>query len=270
MSESYVMPAEGATVECGMRPVFRVLGIRMDAVQIPGVVAKMEEWISRRQGAHYIAVTNVHVLMEARHNISFRRVLDAADLCVPDGMPLVWIGRLRGHPLKRRVYGPDLLLDFCRDTNAKAYRHFFYGGASGVPEALVAKLKCQFPMLEVAGTYSPPFRPLTTEEDVDVVNMINRLNADVLWVGLGCPKQELWMYEHCKQLRAPVIVAVGQAFDIHSGRLKQAPVWMREYGLEWLFRLMAEPRRLWRRYLIYNSEFVFGELLEILGIKKFD
>jgi N-acetylglucosaminyldiphosphoundecaprenol N-acetyl-beta-D-mannosaminyltransferase len=178
--------------------------------------------------------------------------------------------RFCGHSLKQRVYGPDLLLDFCRETSTKAYRHFFYGGASGVPEALAAKLKCQFPILEVAGTYSPPFRPLTPEEDASIVDMINRAEADVLWVGLGCPKQECWMYEHREKLRVPVLVGVGQAFDLHAGRLKQAPAWMRGHGLEWLFRLLAEPRRLWRRYLIYNSEFVFSALLEFLGARKYD
>lgn len=265
-----MLPAEGAVVESGTKPAFRVLGVRVDAVQIPGVVAQMEAWISHRERSHFIAVTNVHVLMEARHSPFFRRVLDSADLCVPDGMPLVWIGCSRGYPLKHRVYGPDLLLDFCRETNAKGYRHFFYGGAPGVPEALAAKLKPQFPMLEVAGTYSPPFRPLTPEEDARVVEMINRAAPDVLWVGLGCPKQECWMYEHREQLRVPVLVGVGQAFDLHAGLLQQAPVWMREHGLEWLFRLLTEPRRLWRRYLIYNSEFVFSELLEFLGVRKFD
>jgi N-acetylglucosaminyldiphosphoundecaprenol N-acetyl-beta-D-mannosaminyltransferase len=197
-------------------------------------------------------------------------VLDSADLCVPDGMPLVWIGRSRGYPLKRRVYGPDLLLEFCRETNTKGYRHFFYGGGPDVPEALAAKLKAQFPLLEVAGVYSPPFRPLTPEEDARAVELINRSAADVLWVGLGCPKQEYWMYEHRDQLRVPVLVGVGQAFDVHAGRLRQAPVWMREHGLEWLFRLMSEPRRLWKRYLIYNSQFIFSELLELLGARKFD
>jgi N-acetylglucosaminyldiphosphoundecaprenol N-acetyl-beta-D-mannosaminyltransferase len=249
---------------------FCVLGVRVDALQIPDVIARMEEWIARREACRYIAVTNVHVLMEARHSPLFRTVLDSADLCVPDGIPLVWIGRSRGYPLKHRVYGPDLLLDFCRETNAKGYRHFFYGGAPGVPEALAAKLKYQFPKLEVAGTYSPPFRPLTPEEDARVVEMINRAGADVLWVGLGCPKQECWMHEHREMLCAPVLVGVGQAFDIHADRVRQAPAWMREHGLEWLFRLLAEPRRLWRRYLIYNSEFVFSELLELLGVKKFD
>jgi N-acetylglucosaminyldiphosphoundecaprenol N-acetyl-beta-D-mannosaminyltransferase len=183
--------------------------MRFEALRIPGVVARMEERLANRKVAHYIVVSNVHVLIEARHSVSFRRVLDSADLCVPDGMPIVWVGRVRGHPLRHRVYGPDLLLNFCRQTKAKAYRHFFYGGASGVPEALAAKLGEQFPGLEIAGTYSPPFRKLTPEEDAGAVDMINRANADVLWVGLGCPKQEIWMHEHRERLRVPVIVGVG-------------------------------------------------------------
>jgi N-acetylglucosaminyldiphosphoundecaprenol N-acetyl-beta-D-mannosaminyltransferase len=247
---------------------FQTLGIQVDAVQIPDVITKVEEWI--REGSHcrFIAVTNVHVLMEAQHNPAFKTALDSADLCVPDGMPLVWIGRLRGYPLKRRVYGPDLLLDFCSETNAKSYRHFFYGGAPGVPEVLAEELKRQFPKLHVVGTYSPPFRPLTPAEDALVVDMINRSAADILWVGLGCPKQELWMYEHRNQLHVPVLVGVGQAFDLHAGRLRQAPVWMREHGLEWLFRLFKEPRRLWRRYIVYGSEFIFYVALEMLGLRK--
>jgi N-acetylglucosaminyldiphosphoundecaprenol N-acetyl-beta-D-mannosaminyltransferase len=250
--------------------VFGVLGVQVHAIQIPDVIHQMEAWISQRCGSHFIAATNVHVLMEARHSLPFRRVLDSADLCVPDGMPLVWIGRSRGHSLKQRVCGPDLLLDFCRETNAKGYRHFFYGGAPGVPEALAAKLKCLFPVLEIVGIYSPPFRPLTREEDTSIVEMINRAGADVLWVGLGCPKQECWMYEHREQLNVPVLVGVGQAFDLYAGRTQRAPAWMRKRGLEWLFRLLAEPRRLWRRYLIYNLEFMFSMLLEFLGAKGFD
>jgi N-acetylglucosaminyldiphosphoundecaprenol N-acetyl-beta-D-mannosaminyltransferase len=247
---------------------FQTLGVRLDAVQIPDVISKIEDWTRESGRCHFIAVANVHVLMEAQHSPVFKTALDSADLCVPDGMPLVWIGRLRGYPLKRRVYGPDLLLDFCSETNAKGYRHFFYGGAPGVPEALAAKLKRQFPMLGVAGTYSPPFRPLTPEEDAQVVEMINGAAADILWVGLGCPKQELWMYEHRHQLRVPVLVGVGQAFDLHAGRLQQAPVWMREHGLEWLFRLFKEPQRLWRRYILYGSEFILYVALELLGLRK--
>jgi N-acetylglucosaminyldiphosphoundecaprenol N-acetyl-beta-D-mannosaminyltransferase len=249
--------------------MFSVLGVRIGALQITDVIERMQAWISQRDGSHFIAVVNVHVVMEAQHDPSFRRVLETADLRVPDGMPLVWVGRARGHQLQRRVYGPDLLVDFCQHTQDLGYRHFFYGGAPGVPEALTKSLKQKFPGLNVVGSYSPPFRHLTAEEDSQEVEMIRVAKPDVLWVGLGCPKQERWISEHLDRLGVPIMVGVGQAFDIHSGRSKQAPSWLREHGLEWLYRLVAEPRRLWRRYLLYNSQFIVCESLEILGLKRF-
>lgn len=252
------------------RPSFRALCTRINALQIPDVISQMETWIRNPERAHFIAVANVHVVMEAWHDKSFNEVLAGAGLCVPDGMPLIWLGRLRGHILPRRVYGPDLLIDFCRATHEKGYRHFFYGGAPGVPEALAEQLKMQFPNIRIVGLFSPPFRAVTPEEDEKHVEVINQSGADVLWVGLGCPKQERWMYEHRDRLRVPVSVGIGQAFDIHSGRSKQAPAWLRNHGGEWLYRLLSEPRRLWRRYLIYNSQFIFWESLEILGLKRFE
>jgi N-acetylglucosaminyldiphosphoundecaprenol N-acetyl-beta-D-mannosaminyltransferase len=248
---------------------FHVLGVRVNALQIPTVIARIEQWISNGRNCHFIAVTNIHGVMEAQHDDSFKKVLTSADLVVPDGMPLVWLGRLRGHGVKRRVYGPDLLRDFMRQTQGKAYSHFFFGGAPGIPEEVAAKLTVQFPGLRVAGTYSPPFRPLSAEEDESVVQMINHAEPDVLWVGLGCPKQERWMYEHSDRIKVPVIVGVGQAFDLHSGTKRPAPTWMREHGLEWLFRLLQEPRRLWRRYLVYGTEFLWNVSLELLGLKQF-
>jgi len=248
---------------------FRALGVRVDSVQIPEVIARMEQRIAERDGTRYIAVTGMHGVMEAQHDPEFKKILNAADLVVPDGTPLVWLGRLRGHRLRRRVYGPELMLAFCEQTAPKGYRHFFYGGAPGVAEALAERLGAQFPGLVVAGTYSPAFRPLTREEDEEVVARINGSGADVLWVGLSTPKQERWMYEHRDRLNVPVMVGVGAAFDINAGRVKQAPMWMRENGLEWLFRLLQEPRRLWRRYLVYGSEFLFYVALEFLGLKKF-
>ncbi len=249
---------------------FKVLGVRVDAVQIPSVIGCMEEWIANRETGHFVSVTNVHVLIEARHDASFRKAINAADLVVPDGMPLVWLGRLRGYELRHRVYGPDLLASFCQATHKKGYTHFFYGGAPGVAEELARKLKKSFPMLKVVGTYSPPFRPLLQEEDAQVVEMINQAAPGILWVGLGCPKQERWMYEHRDRLTVPVMLGVGQAFDIKAGRKRQAPEWMREHGLEWLFRLCSEPRRLWRRYFIYNTQFFYYLLLEFLGLKQFE
>ena len=249
---------------------FRVLGVRVHAVQIPNVVAQMERWIQERAGSHFIAVTGMHGVTEAQHDPEFKTILDQADLVVPDGMPLVWLSRLRGYGLKRRVYGPELMLTFCEQSAVKGYRHFFYGGAAGVPEQLGDAIRRKCEGLEIAGTYSPPFRALTTDEKREIVNMINAANPDVLWVGLSTPKQERWMYEHRDMLNVPVMVGVGAAFDLNTGRVKQAPVWMREHGLEWFYRLLKEPRRLWRRYLIYGSRFMFYVLLELLGFKKFE
>jgi len=252
-----------------MFPSFKVLGVRVDAVQIPDVIAQMERWIGERRGSHYIAVTGMHGVTEAQHDAALKEVLNSADLVVPDGMPLVWLGRWRGFGLKRRVYGPELMLEFCRATASKGYRHFFYGGAPGVAGELAGRLRRQFPSLQVVGTYSPPFRPVTPEEDAQVAHMICEARPDVLWVGLSTPKQERWMSEHRDRLDAPVMVGAGAAFDLNTGRVKQAPRWMREHGLEWFWRLLAEPRRLWRRYLIGGAEFVWLVALELLGLKKF-
>ncbi len=251
----------------GEAGTFTVLGVRVHAVQIPDVIRLMERWIDERVGAQFIAVTNAHVVTEAQRDPSFKDILNSASLAVPDGMPLVWLGRRRGYPLKRRVYGPELMETFCRETGPK-YRHFFYGGAPGVPERLADALAKKY-NVQVVGTFSPPFRPLTPEEDAEVVELINRAEPDVLWVGLGAPKQERWMYEHRDKLRVPVMVGVGAAFDFLAGVKPRAPRWMQEHGLEWLFRLLTEPRRLWRRYLIYGPKFVFYVILDELGLKRF-
>jgi N-acetylglucosaminyldiphosphoundecaprenol N-acetyl-beta-D-mannosaminyltransferase len=248
---------------------FDVLGVRVNAVQIGPVIGRMQGWIRGRDGCHSIAATSMHGIVEAQHDPSFKEVLNATDLVVPDGMPLVWLGRRQGHSLSRRVYGPDLLQALCEESAGRGYRHFFYGGEPGVAEQLAESLKTQFSGLNVVGTCSPPFRPLSAEEDAEMVEMINRAAPDVLWVGLGAPKQERWMHEHKNRLRVPVIASVGAAFDLLSGRRKQAPGWMREHGFEWFFRLLQEPRRLWRRYLIYGSQFVAYLLLEALRLKKF-
>jgi N-acetylglucosaminyldiphosphoundecaprenol N-acetyl-beta-D-mannosaminyltransferase len=248
--------------------VFRVLGVKVNAIQIPQVVARMERWIAERSASRYIAVTGMHGVTEAQHDGYFKTILNSADLVVPDGMPLVWLGRRHGYRMERRVYGPEMMRTFCRETGAK-YRHYFYGGAEGVPELLAETLQHEYGV-QVAGKYSPPFRPLTKEEDEEVIARINASEADVLWIGLSTPKQERWMYEHRDRLRVPVVAGVGAAFDLNTGRLQQAPRWMREHGLEWSFRLMMEPRRLWRRYLVYGSQFVCSLAFEALGLRSFE
>ncbi len=249
---------------------FPVLGVQVDAVQIPDVIARMSEWIEQRAATHYITVTGMHGVMEAHQAAKFRAVLEDADMVVPDGMPLVWISRLRGYGLHRRVYGPELMLRFCQETARNGYRHFIYGGDTGVPEQLAARLEAECPGIRIVGMHSPPFRPLTLEEDAAAVNMINRAAPDVLWVGLGTPKQDRWMHEHRDRLRVPVMVGVGAAFDFLASRKKQAPAWMQEHGLEWLFRLLQEPRRLWKRYLVHGPEFVVLSALELLGLRGFE
>ena len=218
----------------------------------------MELMIRNRQMRNLLVFANVHVVTEAQHDPAFKLLLNDS-LTVPDGSPLVWLGRSKGFSLTRRVYGPDLMVDFLRETAGKGYRHFFYGGAPGVGDELAKIVRRDYGAV-VVGVISPPFRPLTLQEDADVVQMINDARPDVLWVGLGCPKQEKWAYAHLQALDVPVVAAVGQAFDIHSGLTKQAPRWMRENGLEWLYRLCSEPRRLWKRYLVYNTEFVWRVL----------
>src|SRR6202158_3099165 len=249
-------------------PSFSLLGVRVDAVQIPDAVRRMEEWIARRDSCRYIAVTGMHGVMEAQHDARFKTILNSAGLVVPDGMPLVWIGRRHGFDLRRRVYGPELMATFCEQTTSKGYRHFFYGGAPGVAEDLASRFLSRFPGAVIAGTYSPPFRPLTLEEDREIILAIEVAHADIVWVGLSTPKQERWMFEHRDRLNVPVLVGVGAAFDFHTGRIAQAPAWMGDHGLEWLFRLSVEPRRLWRRYLVYGTEFAALVLLELLGLKK--
>jgi len=249
---------------------YKVLGVQVDAVQIPDVIARMEEWITKREACHFVAVTDMHSMMEAQHDAQFKAILNSADLVVPDGFPLVWLGRRKGFSrLRRRVYGPELMLQFCAASASKEYRHFFYGGAPGAAEELAKLFASQFPGLVVAGTFCPPFRPLTMEEDEAAIAAIEQSRADIIWVGLGAPKQERWMFANRDNLRVPLLVGVGAAFDFHTGRVAQAPVWMREHGFEWLFRLSQEPRRLWRRYLIHGAQFAALVLVESLGWEKF-
>jgi N-acetylglucosaminyldiphosphoundecaprenol N-acetyl-beta-D-mannosaminyltransferase len=248
-------------------PDFRVLGVRVHAVQIPEVVSLMERWIQERAAVRYIAVTGMHGVMEAQQDPGFRSVLKAADLVVPDGMPLVWLGRWHGYALRRRVYGPELMETFCR-TTGPSYRHFFYGGGPGVADRLADVLKQRYGVNAV-GTYSPPFRPLSEEENAQVSRKIRAVAPDVVWVGLSTPKQERWMFEQRPRLTVPLLVGVGAAFDFIAGTVKQSPVWMRENGLEWLFRLIQEPRRLWQRYLILGPQFTWNVCLELLKLRRF-
>jgi N-acetylglucosaminyldiphosphoundecaprenol N-acetyl-beta-D-mannosaminyltransferase len=186
-------------------------------------------------------------------------------IVAPDGMPIVWLGRRGARRSVTRVYGPDMLLATAKDGLASGYRHFFYGSTPDTLAALVDRLRFRHPEFVVAGMLAPPFRPLSRQESDEVVDAINEAKPDIVWVGLGMPKQELWIAEYQQRLNAPVLMAVGAAFDFHAGRVRQAPMWMQRSGLEWFFRLGQEPRRLWRRYLVANTRFVGLLAREAIG-----
>jgi N-acetylglucosaminyldiphosphoundecaprenol N-acetyl-beta-D-mannosaminyltransferase len=249
-------------------PRANILGVGVSALNMAMALEIIEGWIERRE-PHYVCVTGVHGVMESQRDGELRRIHNRAGLVTPDGMPLVWLSRLQGFHHVERVYGPDLMLALCERSVAKGYRHFFYGGAEGVPEQLASVLQKRFPGLQVAGTFSPPFRSLTADEDDRIVQMINAAAPDIVWVGLSTPKQERWMAGHRERLTAPVLIGVGAAFDFLTGRKPQAPRWMQRAGLEWLFRLLTEPRRLWRRYLINNPLFVALVVLQALGVRRY-
>ncbi len=245
-----------------------ILGVGASAIDMHLALALIEHWIAREEAA-YVCVAGVHGVMEAQRDPHLRRVFNQAGLVTPDGMPLVWLSRLHGHPAVRRVYGPDLLLAACQRSLTAGWKHYFYGGAPGVAELLIERLCRRFPGLAIAGHATPPFRPLSPAEDQEAVERINASGADIVWVGLGAPKQEFWMAAHLGRIAAPVMIGVGAAFDFHAGMKRQAPLWMQRSGLEWLFRLASEPTRLWRRYLLNNPAFVLLVVLQAIGIKKY-
>ena len=250
-------------------PRVNVLGVGVSAIELGTAVAVMSDWITSRT-PHYVCVSGVHGIMESLDDPGLRAIHNRAGLVTPDGMPLVWLGRLAGHGAMRRVYGPDLLLACCAESERRGWRHFFYGGGDGVAELLAERLRARFPTLEVAGTYTPPFRVLTDAEEAEVAQRIEESRADIVWVGLSTPKQERWMSAHVGRVAAPVLVGVGAAFDFHAGLKAQAPRWIQQSGLEWLFRLATEPRRLWRRYLKNNPRFVWHVVQQRLGTASYD
>lgn len=213
--------------------------------------------IQRREKG-YINVCTVHTMLECADNPEMARIVNASTLAVPDGMPLVWLGqRFAGRAAVDRCYGPDLMLDICAAGISTGMRHCLYGATPEVLEALQQKLKARFPGIVIEDAIAPPFRDLSEAERGTVAERINAARPDVVWVGLGTPKQDLWMGAFRPLLEAPVLIAVGAAFDFHAGFVAQAPRWMMRCGLEWAFRLVTEPRRLWRRYVLGNPRFLW-------------
>ncbi len=245
-----------------------VLGVGVSAINMESALAAIAAAIERREKG-YICVTGVHGVSEAQGDEEFRRILNRAFLCTPDGMPLVWVGRHSGEAKMDRVYGPDLMLAVMERSEKAGWRHFFYGGANGAAAALRDRLRGRFPKIDVTAVYEPPFRPLNADERAALQKQVAAARPDIMWVGLSTPKQEKFMAEYLPQLDATLMIGVGAAFDIHSGKVRQAPYWMQRSGLEWLFRLGCEPRRLWKRYLKNNPLFVLRLLGQWSGARKY-
>jgi N-acetylglucosaminyldiphosphoundecaprenol N-acetyl-beta-D-mannosaminyltransferase len=241
-----------------------VLGVGVDAITMAEAVATIAGWIAAGD-RQFVCAVPAHTVMDCRADPALRAMVNGAGLNTPDGMSLVWLLRRRGRPAVERVYGPDLLLAVCERSLGPGWRHLFLGGEEGVAAQLAAVLARRFPGLAVAAALCPPFRPPTPDEDAALVGQINAARPDVVWVGLGSPKQERWMAEHRARLDAPVLVGVGAAFDFLTGRKRQAPRWVQRSGLEWLHRLASEPARLWPRYARYP---LFAALVALESAKR--
>lgn len=244
-----------------------ILGIGVSAINMNKALMKIHEWVSDR-APHYVCVTPAHSIMDCYYNPDLRPIFNQSGLTTPDGMSVVWALRLMGHKHVGRVYGPDLMHSLCQKSLEHGYRHFFYGGAPGVVEELSQQLGSIYPGLQISGYYTPPFGTVSPEEDQHIIELIRAAKPDILWVGISSPRQELWMAEHVDKLNVPVLIGVGAAFDFLSGHKQQAPRWIQRSGLEWLYRFMKEPRRMWPRYSRYPL-FLLLLIAQGLGIKKF-
>ena len=238
----------------------RILGMRVDGTTYEKTADAITDMASAHSGG-MVCVATVHMVMEAFDDPAFQRIVNTADRVTPDGVPLVKVLRMLGIPQAQRVYGPALTFIVCERVEELGLPVGFYGGSPEVLDALVRELSARFPKLRISFAYSPPYRRLSEVEDAGVVDAIEAAGVKILFVGLGCPKQERWMAAHRESLRC-TMVGVGAAFDFIAGAKSQAPRWVQRRGLEWLFRLLAEPRRLWRRYLIGNPRFLYHFALE--------
>ena len=223
-----------------------ILKVKFDLISYESVMEAIKRW--RADGSsHYVTITNPYCVRQCQLDPEVRKATEVADMTLPDGVGVILAARVLGHPHKGRVTGPTLMLRLCDWGRKHGYRHYFYGGAEGVADRLAKRLCKMYPSLEVAGTYCPPFRPFTEEENSKIVEQINSTKPDIVWVGLGSPKQEKWMVVYQDRIKATVRIGVGAAFDFHSGNVKWAPPWVRKLGFEWLYRTMYQPRKGWQR-----------------------
>jgi N-acetylglucosaminyldiphosphoundecaprenol N-acetyl-beta-D-mannosaminyltransferase len=255
--------------EITVLPRANVLGVGVHAINMSTAVRIIETAIDEHEKG-YVCVTGVHGIMEAQKDPSLAQLFSNALLVVPDGMPTVWIGHLQGFRDMDRVFGPELMLMIAARSEFTRYSHFLYGGGPGVAERLRDVLLERFPSMRILGTYTPPFRPLTSAEEMDLFSTVDGLNPDIIWVGLSTPKQERFMAEYLPRLNTRVMVGAGAAFDFAVGRIKDSPDWVKRSGLQWAHRLLQEPGRLWKRYLVSNPQFIFQIGLQIARLRHYE
>jgi N-acetylglucosaminyldiphosphoundecaprenol N-acetyl-beta-D-mannosaminyltransferase len=248
---------------------FEVLGTNVSVTNMADTLVTLEKWVGAGN-KRYVCVTGVHGVMESYNDPEVKEIHNASGLTVPDGMPLVWAGKIYGNKQMGRVYGPDLMLEVCRISVKRKFTHFLYGGNVGIAERLKANLEQRFPGIAIVGAFTPPFRPLNGPEEEELKRRVAGCRPDFFWVGLSTPKQERFMHQYLPLLDTRVMLGVGAAFDIHAGIFNDAPDWIKSSGMQWFYRLCLEPRRLWRRYLTYNSVFLYKFFQQLLhhGIKR--
>ncbi len=245
-----------------MRLTGNVLGAKIDALSWDAALTRLLRWAHAR-ASRYVTICNVHVVVSASRDALYREVINGSDMATPDGAPVAWMLRRLGFVGQPRISGPDLMWALCEQCSRESVPVFFYGSTQATVTLLEQRLRAALPGLQIA-MESPPFRALTSQEDAATVNNINASGAGFVFVGLGCPKQERWMAEHRGKINA-VMIGVGAAFDFHAGTVRRAPTWMRDHGLEWLYRLGSEPGRLWKRYLVTNTLFILSAARQLLS-----
>lgn len=246
-----------------------VLGVKVSAIDLARAVGLADDWIAAGR-AGYICMTGVHGVMEAKRDPEFRQVLNGAVVNAPDGMPMTWVGRAQGFREMDRVFGPEFMAAMCERSVERRFRNFLYGGKPGVAELLRANLEERFPGLKVVGTYTPPFGALTGAQEEEICGRLRAARPHLVWVGLSTPTQERFMARFVDRLDVPLLVGVGAAFDYHAGLLSDCPHWVKRAGLQWVHRLMQDPRRLWRRYLRNNPAFLWYVAQQLAGLRRPD
>jgi N-acetylglucosaminyldiphosphoundecaprenol N-acetyl-beta-D-mannosaminyltransferase len=250
------------------RPSAKLLGISVEALNMELTLHRVAaELKARRKG--YVCMANVHGIMEAHRDVQLAAIYSDSSITVPDGTPTVWVGRLQGYKAMQRVAGPDLMLEVFRRKEFAGFTHFLYGGEEHVAEQLRERFTRRFPWARIVGTYTPPFRDLNAEEEESLVARVRELKPDIIWVGISTPRQERFMHRYLHRLDTTLMFGVGAAYDFHTGRIHDAPQWIKTIGMQWLHRMLQDPRRLWKRYAHTNPAFLWNIALQLSGLRRY-